>query len=139
MLGAVSGLVCSCVLLAAFGERLFAQGLDRDLCKNENPRRYLSPDRQVELVVFDRDCGATTGFSTQASVVAPGEGLADGPGNLCALDDDHGRAATGPTGGPVLKVRWTGPRSVVLSHAVAARLFIGSPDPTGLQVSFDTF
>jgi hypothetical protein len=42
--------------------------LTESLCQNQLLRRYPSPDRALEIVVFVRNCGATTAFSTQAAV-----------------------------------------------------------------------
>jgi hypothetical protein len=50
-------------------------------CKNTVQQRLVSPDGEHEAVVFERDCGATTDYSTQLSVLERGEGLPNRPGN----------------------------------------------------------
>jgi hypothetical protein len=40
-----------------------------DLCGNDPISETPSPNGQMKVVVFQRDCGATTGFSTQVSVL----------------------------------------------------------------------
>lgn len=49
-----------------------------DPCANEISQTVLSPSGQFAAVVFNRNCGATTGFNTQVSIVTsgtvPGEG-----------------------------------------------------------------
>jgi hypothetical protein len=38
-------------------------------CANEVLSQTVSPDAKMKAVVFQRDCGATTGFSTQVSII----------------------------------------------------------------------
>src|SRR5687767_10343542 len=40
-----------------------------DMCGNDIQLTVVSPDRKLKAVVFERSCGATTGFSTQVSVL----------------------------------------------------------------------
>src|SRR5579871_3272982 len=74
----------SLVALVAVGNALFP-----DLCGNDVIARYPSPDGRLELIVFERDCGATTRFSTQASILDRGGKLANEAGNLFQADDNH--------------------------------------------------
>lgn len=60
----------------------FADRLTEGLCSNKIYREYLSPDRSLKAVVFQRDCGATTGFTTQISIIESHESLENSAGNL---------------------------------------------------------
>jgi hypothetical protein len=83
-----------------------------------------SPDGEWKVVVFERDCGATTGFSTQASLLGWNERLPENDGgNLFIADTNHGAAPAGPGGGPPLQVTWTSMRSVVLRSPRGVRVF----------------
>ncbi len=77
---------------------LFLSGCS-DACSNSVVARANSPDGLHSAVMFQRDCGATTGFSTQVSVLEHGK-EASGGGNAFRADDDHGAAAAGAWGGP---------------------------------------
>ena len=44
-----------------------------DACSNTPVIRLEAPDGLHTAILFQRDCGATSGFSTQASVLAAGE------------------------------------------------------------------
>lgn len=57
------------------------------MCGNEVKEELLSPDGKMKLVVFSRDCGATTGFSTQASLLSANATLPNSPGNVFIIDD----------------------------------------------------
>ena len=86
-----------------------------DVCGNDLVAEHLSPDGKAKLLIFQRDCGATTGFSTQASLVAAEAKLSGSSGNLFIADTDHGIAPSGPGGGPDLRVRWEGPKRLLFN------------------------
>lgn len=62
-----------------------------DGCADTLVSQRVAPDGRHRAVLFTRNCGATTGLSTQISVLKPGEVLA-GSGNGFIADDDHGDA-----------------------------------------------
>jgi len=76
-------------------------------CDNEVAQIAPARDGRFDAVLFQRSCGATTGFSTQISVLAHGE-RPTGAGNAFIADDDHGSARPGAWGGPWADVRWLG-------------------------------
>jgi hypothetical protein len=109
------------------------------MCANEPIAEYVSPDARAKLVVFQRDCGATTGFSTQASLLKRGARFPSGSGNLFVADTDHGAAPSGPGGGPELRVHWEGPQRLLLRHHSKARVFVADRHRDGIEVRYETF
>ena len=92
-------------------------------CRNQIISRLDAPGGTDSAVLFQRDCGATTGFSSQISIVpiggAPGEG-----GNAFRADGGHvGSVRTGAWGGPWVEMRWLTSRSLLIRYAAGARLF----------------
>jgi hypothetical protein len=85
--------------------------------------------------MFQRDCGATTGFSTQVSVVAQGE-QPFGSGNAFRADDDHGAAAAGTWGGPWAEIRWLAPGQLLIRYAAKSRLFEQEDEVSGIRISY---
>ena len=110
-----------------------------DLCGNERLAEYPSPDGKVKVIVFERDCGATTDFSTQASIVPASAELPSGVGNLFVADTNHGSAPSGVGGGPELRVRWIDERTVELAHHVLARVNKAAPKVGGVRATVATF
>ncbi len=53
-----------------------------ELCKNDELSRINSPNEQRSIVIFVRDCGATTSWSWQASLVQGSKRLPNKPGNV---------------------------------------------------------
>jgi len=56
--------------------------LTSDMCGNDIYSELLSPNKKYKAVVFQRDCGATTGFSTQISIIKSAETLDNDGGNV---------------------------------------------------------
>ena len=51
------------------------------LCENVSSQTIASPSGTLKAVVFSRNCGATTGFNTQVSILRNDVALADESGN----------------------------------------------------------
>jgi hypothetical protein len=85
-----------------------------DLCANQVFQEVYSADRTLKAVVFQRDCGATTGFSTQVSVLPARETLGNNvAGNLYI--------ANGHPADSRLLLQWTSQRSILIQgHATDA-------------------
>ena len=105
-------------------------------CENHSVAEYPSPDGSVKVAVFERSCGATTPFSTQASILSVSSAPPNLPGNTFSADTDHGRAPAASWGGPELGVRWLGPRRVVLEHDENARVVRAEEHVSGVDVSY---
>ena len=98
-------------------------------------KRIVAPDGQHKAELFQRDCGATTGFSTQISITATGEKLS-GEGNAFRADDDHGAAPAGPWGGPWADVKWLGVDHLLVNYAAKSRTFKRVANVNGVKVTF---
>jgi hypothetical protein len=55
------------------------------LCSNRVLKEAPSPNKHYRAVVFERGCGATTGFNTQVSLLTSSQGLR-GSGNIFIVD-----------------------------------------------------
>lgn len=82
-----------------------------DLCGNEIHSEHVSPDNDYKAVIFQRDCGATTGFSTQLSIIDANSDLGnDVAGNVLILDGHPDEI--------LLKVTWKSKNELVVNHLV---------------------
>ncbi len=107
-----------------------------DGCANDEIASVLSPDGRHRAVLFQRDCGATTGFSTQISVLERGAPLTGG-GNAFIADDDYGAAATGEWGGPWAEVRWQSTDRLTVRYARGSRIFEQRGAVGGVAIDYD--
>ena len=78
------GIVVLLAIPVGFVALLFFNSADM-MCGNYVHEEYLSPQKHHKAVVFQRDCGATTGFSTQISIISGGETLGNGGGNIYVI------------------------------------------------------
>jgi len=106
-----------------------------DGCGNDVIARSPSPNGHRNAVLFDRDCGATTEFSTQVSIVNPGEGPS-GAGNAFRADDDHGVAVMGHWEGPWAEMKWLAPDHLLIRYAAKSRIFAQESKVSGVQITY---
>jgi len=93
-----------------------------NLCGNQEVTRKVSPDGRIDAVVFERDCGATTDFTTQISVVPKGGSVYSGAGNAFIGDSNHGATPSAKWGGPPAVIKWVANRQVVIYTHPATRI-----------------
>ena len=115
---------------------------DRSLCTNTIQAQSSAPDGLHHAVVFQRDCGATTGFSTQVSVLGGngptlGANLPTDPGNAFIADTDHGAAPSAEWGGPSVELSWPTAQRLVIRHHPSARLFTEPSIVSGVVVVYE--
>lgn len=121
--------------LAAFLLNRLADGL----CGNSIIEEVLSPNGINKLIVFERNCGATTGFSTQVSVMNSEGMLPNEGGNLFIADTDHGKAPSGPGGGPKVEVTWRNDNLVIIKHHNNARIHKSESKLKNVNVSHEKY
>jgi len=109
-----------------------------EMCDNKVISESRSPDGVKRIVVFERDCGATSSSSTQVSLLPADTPLPNKAGNLLVADTDHGAAPAGPGGGPSVSVIWGGPQYVLLTYHPKARVFKAEKELDGVTVRHDT-
>lgn len=79
-----------------------------DGCSNQLYQQFVSENGLYKAVVFQRDCGATTGFSTQVSILAADDELCDDcAGDILAADRHPGENK--------LKMQWRGDHELLVS------------------------
>lgn len=81
-------------------------------CGNEISQTINAPSDHVRAVVFNRDCGATTGFNTQVSIVSVADALSNDEGNTLIL-----------VGTVSLQIRWQSDSVLQLDGLGSAKVF----------------
>ena len=87
---------------------LFLHYTFKEMCGNEIFQTIPSPNKKYKAIIFQRDCGATTGFSTQISIVKTISKLANESGNIF-IADGH------PSDHP-LKVTWVDAKNIEIEE-----------------------
>lgn len=105
-----------------------------DACGNTLIQRVPSPDGVHAAIVFERSCGATTGFSTHVSVVAANT-IGDASGNALRADSNSGAAPTLASGVLAIRATWVSRSELHLSYHPAARVFLAEELVGGIKVT----
>jgi hypothetical protein len=79
------GITAGTLFLFVVGYMFFDLMAD-GLCGNEVFHETISPNQERRAIIFQRDCGATTGFSTQVSIVDSGRELENKSGNVLTMN-----------------------------------------------------
>ena len=107
-------MVCMPMLVACFP----------GMCGNQVQRSVASPSGKMTAVAFFRDCGATTGFSTQVSLLPNGRALPNEPGNTYVVN-----------GKVELALEWIGD-STLRIHGAGVRTFKQETLVSGIAVTY---
>ena len=103
-----------------------------DGCRNSIVSSAPAPDGRHAVAMFGRDCGATTGFSTQISVLGAGRASTDG-GNAFIADRGSSPMASG---GPWAEMAWLAPDRLLIRYDSRARLFKKVSSVDGVSISY---
>jgi len=133
-------LICALATAAAIGiiGYLGLRSFDSSMCGVSVVRRIPSPDRRLEAVVFEGDCGATTDFGTHVSLVRAGSQISNETGNVLTADSDGGRASLDSGNVIHLSVVWIRSDSLVVRYDPRARIFRQKTRVHGVSVSYAT-
>jgi hypothetical protein len=95
------------------------------LCENKI-QRELRSESGKRAVVFSRECGATTGFSTQVSVLANTERLPDDGGNALVLGGKD----------MIEEIHWETPTKLSVRIKAGAEVFSKKTSVDGVQLVY---
>ena len=102
------------------------------LCANESIQIVHSPSKQKRAVIFSRNCGATTGYNTQISIVDATENLANTPGNVFVSDSAQDYAKRNEA-----IVRWKADDELVINYGASARVFKSLEAAAGVKIIYE--
>jgi hypothetical protein len=97
-----------------------------DLCANEVQAETASPSGANRALVFTRDCGATTGWSTHISVISNRQTLPNEGGNTLVLD-----------GKSQPRVVWKSESSILVIGASSGRTFKREVLVNGITINYE--
>ena len=110
-------------------------------CGNDSVATFASPNAEMKAVVFRRSCGATTGFSTEVSILqfrdaAPNDNAG---GNVFAVGDTLGPGRVEPDE-EVLKVsvEWLSPQVARITYDERADVYRQELAREGVRLTYRT-
>lgn len=105
------------------GLLIIMPGCGNTTCDNFLLQEYPSPDNTLRAVTYIRDCGATTDFSTQVSLITDIKDVQNKAGNVLIADANHGAAPTNDDGALDIKINWLSNNELEISYHEKARIF----------------
>lgn len=115
------------VLIVLTGFYLLDNWLTHETCQNTLYEDITSPSSEYKVVVFERDCGATTRISSQVSIIKTGKDLPNSPGNIFISETDSNN----------LKVNWLSAHHVEISFPENIRTFKQEEKWKGVKISYN--
>lgn len=122
LIGGAGAVVLLAILVAPYV--LLMSALE-PVCGNDLAQEFPSPTGALKAVVFRRDCGATTSFTMNVSILPAGQALPNDAGNVFVKDDD-----TAPT------VRWIDETHLLISDTWPGKIFLSQPVLGKVQISY---
>ena len=104
---------------------VIATGCD-PLCENEAVSSTISPDGSKKAVTFLRGCGATSGDSTQLSIISGWRSIPSGSGNVLVIE-----------GRPPIQVSWASNSVITISKMGSGRIFKQILEMDGTSVRYE--
>ena len=96
------------------------------LCENTGINQYLSPEGKWKAIVFRRNCGALSWWTTEVSIVSASDGVPKGDiGNVATVMDNResGSFVSNSAGVIELRIRWLSDRTILVSAPRKALLW----------------
>jgi hypothetical protein len=108
-------------------------------CDDEIIGTFPAPAGKANVVVYVRNCGATSSYETHA-ILTSGDVTSKTDANpVFVADGNRGAAPVGIGNGPQVRVRWISDVVVVLSHHSKARISRALENRDGISIRYATF
>ena len=128
----IIGIIVTAVIY--FGIIIYSFG--SDLCGNEIIETKISPNSTHKIIIFQRNCGATTDFSTQISVLEMDENIENKSGNIFSADSDHGKAELTANGIINTKIKWINEKTVLIEYDKNVRVFQNEESINNINIRY---
>jgi hypothetical protein len=93
-------------------------------CGNDTINQFESPDKKLKIVLFSRNCGATTGFNLQAYLLNSGEKLPNKGGNIFITDSG------------LVNVAWVSNNEVLVHFDKDVRIYKQEPERSNVNFKY---
>lgn len=104
-----------------------------NLCGEEIMYESYSPENDFKVLIQERNCGATTDFSTSVSVQVP---TSDIKTDVFLADDDHGTTPQGRGRSTRVEIEWLSKDSLAIYHHPNARIYLSETKWNDLKIIY---
>jgi len=127
------------LVATAIGGLYFLGQAFSDTCGVNLLRETPSPDGKLKAVLFQIDCGATTGFNSHVAIMPSNASLSSNTESFFAADRNGGKAPDGEGGGPEVQVNWVSDVKLDIQYHELARIFHNEKTSEGVNIVYHTF
>lgn len=106
------------------------------MCANTALSEATSPNGTYKAIVFVRDCGAATDYSTQVALLETDKTLEDEGGNVFVADNGHGNAPIGKNNGLFVEASWISNSLLRIEHDSRVRIFKTEALMHGVKIEY---
>lgn len=134
----ITAVIVVLILFFTIGIVLFIRSLP-DPCSNEVITEVISPNRKMKSVTFQRDCGATTDFSTHVVIIPVESTLEKAGSSIFVATTNKGKAPAGRGGGPEVRTRWLSADKLQIEYHQLASVRRSETKSMGMEILYGTF
>jgi hypothetical protein len=121
---------------------MLARWLPDDACAREVFAKVVSPDGVRTAVVYQIDCGATTGFSRQVVLIPTPDGRLDPeslPRGFFAISIGSGVDPRLPMHDSMVRLRWLSNQALEIAYPAGARLIRSADRSERVTMTYQTY
>ena len=107
------------------------------MCANDVLVEAPSPDGSLRAVVFVRNCGATTRYSTQVSVLPSTRHLPNDFSRLFVAETGYEPSGNDPKGQPAVSLEWLSLTQLEVRYPAGSNVVRQNTKTHGVSVSYD--
>lgn len=107
-------------------------------CANKVVGTVKAPRGFLQAIIFTRDCGATTSFSTHISIVGLMNSEPWGGGDVFIADHDHGKVGLSSQNQLSVDMKWVNATTLLIVYPQHARIFKREAKVRGVSVEYQT-
>lgn len=137
-IAALAVLLTACAAISTGAGKLlmvaFLVATDDAACGTDPVVEIPGPANGLKAVIFQYDCGATTPFTTNVSILPLAETFPGKPGNVLVA---YGGSRRGPWGGPVVEVHWLAADRLEIACVHDARVSKRLSHHSGVRVAHE--
>lgn len=107
-------------------------------CENNILRELASPDGNLKVVMFDRNCGATTRHNLQLAITTSGESAIDSP--IFVVDRTSGQSTEAPSDDleSLVQVSWLSSSELLVRYNPELRVFTKQDQVGEVQIRYES-
>lgn len=116
-----------------------------DMCADTLISETPSPSGKLKAVLFQSDCGATTGFNSHVAIMPSNSSLSSesqgifGSRSFFAADTNGGKAPAGKGGGPEVQLHWVSDANLEVGYNNLDRVIRAEKTSKGVSIAYHTF